>query len=292
MSTENFTEFEVKNYFEYPILNSIISPWISIGILIIGLFGNMCSVCVFRKDSFRKKSTFIYLKYLSIIDLFVVLIGLGDFILIYHYGFNIRKVSSRLATFLIYTLTDFSNFILITVSIDRSFGKWSHSKNSHKVILANLICMIVLNLHILIFFDALAESRLIHSYLKFFDSYFFWIDLIIYWLIPLISILICSCIMIKSLFHKQIFNDANDLMTEKRITIALIMLNCLFFCLVSPYVIIRTANHLGIMGNLLTFNTHRIANLISYVNYSLRFFLFIFILPQYRKDFKELFRFF
>ncbi len=74
-NNENFTEslltkITYDDYFDprFPRILSVI-------LLFIGLFGNLISICVFLQKPMRNNSTFIYLLFLCIVDLFVILLG-------------------------------------------------------------------------------------------------------------------------------------------------------------------------------------------------------------------------
>ena len=55
--------------------------WICIFLLVTGFVGNILCLVVFGQKHMRKNSTFIYLAFLSVVDLIVLLLGLGDIIL-------------------------------------------------------------------------------------------------------------------------------------------------------------------------------------------------------------------
>ena len=77
--------------------------WLAIIIFVVGLIGNIICLIIFNK--LKKNSTFIYLAFLSIIDIFVLLFGLGDIILISYFHYVIRNSSliiCRVHSFLTY----------------------------------------------------------------------------------------------------------------------------------------------------------------------------------------------
>jgi hypothetical protein len=79
--------------------------WIALVIFIIGILGNFVSILVFFQKKMRKNSTFVYLTYLCIVDLFVILLGLGDILFMTYFHVVIRNHSfiiCRFHTFLIY----------------------------------------------------------------------------------------------------------------------------------------------------------------------------------------------
>jgi hypothetical protein len=100
-------------------------------IIVIGLVGNSMNIFVFSKASMRQVSTFRFLLYLSIADLFVLIICSTDALFRFGYNYEIRSRSlfiCRLHTFMTYFLTHISSIILMVVSIDRALIINSNSK--------------------------------------------------------------------------------------------------------------------------------------------------------------------
>ena len=92
-------------------------------IIIIGLFGNVINLIVFSHRSIKNNSTFKYLFYLALIDIFVLLIAGTDSLATYGHYFFIRLSSiffCKIHTFLTYFLTHLSSMVLMVVSIDRA----------------------------------------------------------------------------------------------------------------------------------------------------------------------------
>lgn len=177
-STSNWTSEqqgigEKVSYEDY--FDPRLPKWLSIVLLVIGLFGNLLSVWVFAQRQMRKHSTFVYLAFLCFVDLYVLLFGLGDVILISHVGLILRNKSllvCRLHTFFTYTFTHLSSFILASVSIDRAiatnvinFAKsYCKPRVAHRVIFINVILAMTINFHTLVFLgyeDQSASSNLI-----------------------------------------------------------------------------------------------------------------------------------
>lgn len=143
--------------------------WTYVFLFFMGIFGNILCLVVFAQKNMRKNSTFIYLSFLSIVDLFVLFLGLGDIILISYFKLAIRDKSPffcRPLTFLIYWFTHLSSFILCSVSIDRAiatnfinFSKvFCKPHMAHKIILFNIALATVINFHNLIFMGSWKTS--------------------------------------------------------------------------------------------------------------------------------------
>jgi hypothetical protein len=91
-------------------------------IIFLGILANTINVVVFGQNKMRKMSTFKFLLYLSIIDLFVLIFCTTDALLTVGFGVQIRLYSSltcRIHTFTTYFLTQLSSLILTIVSIER-----------------------------------------------------------------------------------------------------------------------------------------------------------------------------
>lgn len=104
--TTTNSQMEIVSYEDY--FDPRLPKWPSLVLLILGLFGNLLSVWVFIQRQMRKHSTFVYLAFLCFVDLYVLLFGLGDLILISYTGIILRNKSliiCRLHTFLTYTFT-------------------------------------------------------------------------------------------------------------------------------------------------------------------------------------------
>jgi len=155
--------------------------WIALVIFIIGILGNFVSILVFFQKKMRKNSTFVYLAYLCIVDLFVILLGLGDILFMTYFHVVIRNQSlfiCRVHTFLIYgkfyhlknilikvsnfffkASTHLSSFILASVSVDRAissncinFSKtYCKPKYAYRILLINCLLVVLINFHSLLF---------------------------------------------------------------------------------------------------------------------------------------------
>ena len=94
-------------------------------LVLIGVSGNLLSLAVFQSSTMKSNSIFTYLAYLSVVDLFVIVFGLGDLILISYAGFVLRDYSiilCRAHTFITYFFSHLSSFILASVSLDRAIA--------------------------------------------------------------------------------------------------------------------------------------------------------------------------
>lgn len=145
------------NYFDKNVPESI-----SIIIFVIGMFGNLFSLAIFNQSKMKKNSTYIYLRLLSVVDLFVLVLGLGDMIVISHWNYVLRNQSyfvCRVHTFFTYCCTHLSSLILASLSIDRAiatnainFAKvYCRPNMAYQVFCLNCVLVGVINFHYLVF---------------------------------------------------------------------------------------------------------------------------------------------
>ena len=204
--------------------------------------GNTISLIVLFSSFGRKKilrhSTFVYMAFLSIVDIFVLVFGLGDIVIIAYFRSYIRNenfIICRVHSFLTYVSTHCSSFILALVSIDRaiatnmiSFAKTYCKPGLAFRITCLAICIsILINFHNLLFLGHIilipnlnrtvqfeCASKEDTLYEKFMDPYFEWADLICYSILPFIIMTVCSFLIIKAMFlsSKRIskLNDSYD----------------------------------------------------------------------------------
>nr|QVK45806.1 G protein-coupled receptor [Proales similis] len=216
--------YEQTSYTDY--FDPSFPKWISIVLLVIGLIGNTLCLLIFQQQQMRKNSTFTYLAFLAVVDLFVLLFGLGDIILISYFKFVLRNQSiviCRVHSFLTYAFTHLSSFTLAAVSIDRAIAtnllnfakKYCQPSTAYKVIAFNIVLAAVMNMHSLLFlgsYDLVVggpnqSSRLEFScaskagslYEHFMDPFFKWIDLLLYAIIPTTTMAICTFLIIRTL---------------------------------------------------------------------------------------------
>ncbi|RNA10067.1 FMRFamide receptor-like [Brachionus plicatilis] len=229
----------IKSYIHPPItletyedyLDPKFPSCVTVLLLIIGLFGNFLSALVFNQKPMKKNSTFIYLGVLCYVDILVLFFGLGDIILITYFKFVIRNQSilmCRLHTFLTYSSTHLSSFIIASVSVDRAiatnfigFAKfYCTQRTAHRIILLLCIVSVLINMHTL-FFLGYHENYFLYfnstifmtnktacycaslygtNYDKFMNPYFQWLDLIFYAILPFIVMLLSTFFILRVIF--------------------------------------------------------------------------------------------
>lgn len=230
---------EYGDYFD-----SSFPGWISVLLLIVGVLGNILCLIVLSQKKMRKNSAFVYLAFLSVVDIFVLLLGLGDIVVIAYYRYMIRNqniIICRVHSFLTYVFTHCSSLILALVSIDRAiatnlinFAKtYCKPSMAIKIICLTLIFTILINFHYLLFlgyekneenstakiFECGSQTGTLYD--KFMDPYFEWIDLILYSILPFIIMLISSYLIIRVLvrsvkrLNKSGFRSKSETLSTK-----------------------------------------------------------------------------
>lgn len=143
-------------------------------LIMFGVSGNLLSLVVFSSSSMKSNSIFTYLAYLSVVDLFVIVFGLGDLIVISYFNFVIRNYSivlCRLHTFVTYFFTHLSSFILASVSLDRAIALnltklarfYCLPRTAHLVVFLNGFIVFSINLHTLIFLGTYESTNSTHE---------------------------------------------------------------------------------------------------------------------------------
>lgn len=112
----------------------------------VGTAGNLLSVYVVLRTKLRRHSTFIYLAFLSIIDLAVLYTFCVNFILHAWFNIDLQQVSliaCKIYSFSIYFFPQTSAWILTAVSIDRVFALTRSVRKTRKTRQTYAILMII-----------------------------------------------------------------------------------------------------------------------------------------------------
>ncbi|CAM2725144.1 unnamed protein product [Rotaria socialis] len=293
--------------------------------LFVGSIGNSLSFIVFTQKQLRKHSTFRYLAYLSIVDLIVLYLGLGNIILRDYFSFDIRVQNlflCKVHTFLTYVTTQLSSWILTIVSIDRAIActviqlhrRFCRPKSADRIFFTMCIIITLINSHILLFMGSkrtIAQSNIYNissyqntiicthntstTYFKFFEKPYNIIDLLSYVLIPFIIMTICACIIAYRLFfslrHTTVHVSVNGKTRRgthraKQVSYMLLTLNLVFVILLTPIVIGQIFQNLNEEHRYRLYNS--ITLLMSYSNHALNFVLYGIASPQFRLTLKQL----
>lgn len=293
--------------------------------LFIGSIGNSLSFIVFSQKQLRSYSTFRYLAYLSIVDLIVLYLGLGNIILRDYFRFDIRIQNLFLCkfhTFFTYATTQLSSWILTIVSIDRAIActvvrlnrRLSRPKSADRVFLGMCFLVSLLNSHILFFMGSKEKVRRLDAdnlsieqemvvcthntsqlYFTFFEKPYTIIDLFSYVLIPFLIMTICAGIIAYRLFfslghtttHIAIKGKTRKgTRRAKQISYMLLTLNLVFVILLTPSVIGQVFQDLNQEHRFRLYNSVTLC--MSYSNHALNFVLYGIASPQFRLTLRQL----
>jgi MFS family permease len=295
--------------------------------LLIGSIGNSLSFIVFTQKQLRTHSTFRYLAYLSIVDLIVLYLGLGNLILRDYFLIDIREKNLFLCkfhTFLTYVTTHLSSWILTIVSIDRAIActvvqlnkRLCRPKSADRIFLIMCIIISLLNSHILlfmgskqtIFYSSLNDKNIslykeiiicTHNtsklYFQFFEKPYNIIDLLSYVLIPFIIMTICAGIIAYRLFFSlsKTTMDTRIKWRARKGTHRAKQISYMLLVLNIVFVALLAPIVIGQIFQELNHEHHyRLYNsitlLLSYSNHALNFVLYGIASPQFRLTLKQL----
>jgi hypothetical protein len=163
--------FELANSLIYRITNYmlLLYPWLFV---LIGTITNTMSFLAFSRPQLRKNSTFFYLCFLSIVDMFSLHLFCVNLIFMYAFNVDIQKLSIVLCkayAFLIYFLPQLSAWICAAVSLDRVLcvllgakaRYFNNPKFSLKVLIFIFTVLFLLNIHFFYYPDEFAKVEMI-----------------------------------------------------------------------------------------------------------------------------------
>jgi len=128
--------------------------------MFVGTAGNLLSVYVVLRSKLRRHSTFIYLAFLSIIDLAVLYTFCVNFILHAWFNIDLQQVSliaCKIYSFSIYFFPQTSAWILTAVSIDRVFAltravrKTRKTRQTYIILISIFLILLLLNIQFLFY---------------------------------------------------------------------------------------------------------------------------------------------
>ncbi|CAF1379075.1 unnamed protein product [Rotaria sordida] len=245
--------------------------------IFIGTVGNLLSVYVVLRSKLRRHSTFIYLAFLSIIDLTVLYTFCVNFILHAWFNIDLQEVSliaCKIFSFSIYFFPQTSAWILTAVSIDRVFALNRGIRKTHKIrstyFILGIIFLILflLNIQFLFYnntYKFLQEKinnnsttniiyRIVDTdmdinvvqcssensdkYKEFYENIWVYIDAIVNVYLPFTLMFLCSTlIFINVLRTMSNANNSNKRLVARSLSIMLLSINTMFVLLTGPIVL-------------------------------------------------------
>lgn len=135
--------------------------------MFVGTAGNLLSVYVVLRTKLRRHSTFIYLAFLSIIDLAVLYTFCVNFILHAWFNVDLQQVSliaCKIYSFSIYFFPQTSAWILTAVSIDRVFAltrsvrKTRKTRQTYTILIVIFLILFLLNIQFFFYNNTYVSS--------------------------------------------------------------------------------------------------------------------------------------
>jgi hypothetical protein len=240
--------------------------------LFVGTVGNLLSVYVVLRSKLRRYSTFIYLAFLSIIDLIVLYTFSINFIL--HAWFNIdlqhvSLIACKIYSFSIYFFPQTSAWILTAVSIDRVVALTRGIRKTRKTRLTYFILFIIfltlflLNVQFLFYNNTYqltdettdpniyrivdtdmdinvvqCSSENLDEYKEFYQNIWVYIDAIVNVYLPFTLMFLCSTIIFRSVLRTMgNANNSNKRLVARSLSTMLLSINVMFVLLTAPIVI-------------------------------------------------------
>lgn len=296
-------------------------------LLALGTVGGIMILITMGRKSIRMTSSCDYFRALAVVDILVLYIGLMRYWLRALINVDIRKLSNwscKLHYFSVYSLTHYSAWILVAVSIERFISvcfpfkaRLTCTQLSSRITLTVLLVAIFgFNAH---FFWTRGERvRTFGNVTSYspckvtspiyydFDDYIWpWIDFSLLSFVPAIVMIICSLSIVAKIYlanrgrvadlqsgaaNRQISNPKMTTMTAM-----LLMTNTVFLLLTSPVVIFiildrnwrKTDNSEHTEAVLYLASSCVI--LISYLNHAINFVLYCICGPRFRRELKAMF---
>ena len=153
--TEDYTNF--PDYRAGLLIWKVVPPFL----ILLGTIGNILSIVVLTRKSIKISTTMaLYLTFLAFSDLLVLYTGLLRQWILYVFKYDVRHLSEaacKIHMWLLFTLRDFSGWILLAVTLERVISVWcplsAKTKCSRKYATALLIIILLfllaLNSHVM-----------------------------------------------------------------------------------------------------------------------------------------------
>jgi len=206
------TEYEVQKY---------ILLYIPPVLLVIGTFGNLFSFVILLKNT-RKASTYSYLSVLAIVDILVLYIGLFN-LWIAQFLINVKEMHRfvcKTATFLGYTCSEISVWLIVAVTIERTIvvlfplkaPRVCNTKYARITITSIIILFASVNLH---FFwsvgleythgneTTVVECKARENYTQLVEQIWPWVDAAMYSFSPFVVIFVLNLIIILNVISAR-----------------------------------------------------------------------------------------
>ena len=129
-----------------------------------GLFGCICNIIIFTSKKLEKSSCAFYFLCTAIFEALILCIGGISRLATEHFGsqfINQNRIICKIRSYLITTLGTIATYLILLAAIDRCMATSTHAryrafsqkKMAYRIVLVTIIFTVVMNTHVLIFFD-------------------------------------------------------------------------------------------------------------------------------------------
>ena len=304
-------EQDLMQYEEFRV-HKILLLYVPPILIILGTFGNIFSFIILKRKAMLKFSTYFYLMVLAIADTLVLYIGLLRLWIGELTGFDLRDQADwicKLTNVIGYTVSDFSVWLIIAVTIERYIvvchplkaNTMCNTPRARKVILGLLAGLFLLNLHFfwtvkIMYFkhnnERIPQCGSADEHSRLVEEIWPWMDAFIYSFLPFVAIMALNGLIIRQVVlarrHRNELRPGGGMYEQRRpshegstrLTIMLLTISFAFLLTTLPMNITSIlADFFNIYKNDLRmvakFSLARtITELLMYVNHSMNFFLY------------------
>lgn len=314
MAQEDYTAYKCA-----VLLWKIIPPFL----ILFGTTGNIITIIVLKQKRLRTSPTSIFLATLAMSDILALVTGLLRQWITYTFDVDIRKDVSvagcRLHWFVVYLSTQCSSWMLVCVTMERVISSFIPHKRrifcnmrvAYVAVCVIISFLVVLNAHYLFGYGNLishssnetVEEVCIpktEDYSYFILYTWTWIDLCVFYLVPLLFLLIGNCMIIYKVLksHRRsrqaVAPSAYQVTTSHRrttssLTKLLLLVSVIFIVCVTPIVVYPIGEPYWKEGasekkvaSLFLLETE--ANLLMYINHSVNFVIYFLSGTKFRTE--------
>ncbi|CAH1801161.1 unnamed protein product [Owenia fusiformis] len=277
--TETMYDYMYEDYEEYIEFKiaDILNTYVLFGIIIVGLVGNVTSIVVLRCSSMFLNPPSVYLIALAISDSFALILGGGRVWVISLWDIDIRELHEwvcKIHHVAIYTLLDFSAWLLVALSVDRVITVYMPLRaklvctriRAVIVSLCILITLILINGHYLFtvgYFAVIIDNEVVYEsncYIvegleTFHTEYWFWIDAVFASFLPFTLLMISNITIVVVIIRasqrrrqtmQAVSSSSSSDNQTRSLTIMLICLSITFLILTGPVVVFFLLDRLNV----------------------------------------------
>ena len=282
-------------------------------LIILGTFGNIFSFIILKRKAMLKFSTYYYLMVLAVADTLVLYIGLLRLWIGELTGFDLKDQADwicKLTNVIGYTVSDFSVWLIIAVTIERYIvvchplkaNTMCNTVRARKVILGLLAGLFVLNLHFfwtvqIVYYkhngDTIPQCAGGAEHAHLVDQVWPWVDTIIYSFLPFVVIIVLNVLIVHQVIlarrHRvelrsgSMYEHSQRRPSHEGSTRLTIMLLTITFAFLLTTLPMTIANIMAFFLDEYKTNLHEVSKfklartiteLLMYINHSMNFFLY------------------